>query len=548
MTDAPDIRVNIIGSGLAGLSAALTLADAGMACRLVSPQRSERAQSVMAEGGINAALDIMGEQDTPEEHFAETMAGGVDLADPNAVWGMVHEAPRLVRDLVALGVPFQTERGRMVQRNYGGQKKKRTAYAKSSTGKVLVTALVDAVRRHEAAGLVERLPQHELLRFDFQDGMAGAPSGAPLCAGAWVRDVYSGEVLHLAGPVILASGGIGGMLGARNTGTTVNTGDVTAIAFAQGVELANLEFLQYHPTTVPITGKRMLISEAARGEGGRLFTLREGRPWYFMEDKYPELGNLMPRDVVSREETRVMADPACCGTVWLDMRGLSRDIWRNRLSDLREEIVHYLQVDPATDPVPVEPGMHYCMGGIYVDEGHRTNVAGLYAAGECACQYHGANRLGGNSLLGAVYGGRVAARTVLSESGTWDRVAAAAGDAPTGYAGQTDVVLADNAAELAMERVLDGALGILRSREGIEAGLASLEAIDRAGTSARIAMRFDLARAMLLSALAREESRGAHARTDFPERDDAGFHKTTVARLGDGRIAISFREIPTKRS
>jgi len=546
-------RVVIIGAGLAGLSAALELAGAGVACVLVSPQQSERAQSVMAEGGINAALDIMGESDSPDEHFQETMAGGVWLADPNAVRGMVDEAPQLVRDLIALGVPFQTERGRMIQRNFGGQKKKRTAYAKSSTGKVLVTALVDAVRRYEVAGLVERLPHHRLLRLDIQnESLCGQTASDSFCAGAWVHDVYSEEVLHLAGPVILASGGIGGMLGARNTGTTINTGGVTAIAFSQGVELANLEFLQYHPTTVPITGKRMLISEAARGEGGRLFTLRDGQPWYFMEEKYPELGNLMPRDVVSREETRVMADPRCCGTVWLDLQGLSRDVWRHRLSDLREEIIHYLSIDPAGEPVPVEPGMHYCMGGIYVDERHRTSATGLYAAGECAAQYHGANRLGGNSLLGAIYGGRVAARTVLAELDEFAGYEPGEADASIvsaehPYSGQAGVLLSDNAAEVAMERVLESSLGILRDRAGIEVGIAALEAIDCKGVSEHASMRLDLAQAMLRSALAREESRGAHTRTDFPERDDERFQRTTVARLAGGEIHIGFREIPALR-
>ena len=214
-------RVNIIGAGLAGLSCALTLAKGGIPSRLVSPQPSERAQSVMAEGGLNAVLDVMGEADTLEEHFEDTMRGGCYLADPNAVWGMVCEAPEIVRDYIALGVPFQTEGGRLIQRNFGGQKKKRTVYAKSSTGKVLVTSLVDAVRRLEAQGLVERLARHELSGLSIHDGA---------CDGAWIRDTYLNQMQFAPGPVVIACGGYAGMFGSRNTGTTVNTGDATALA------------------------------------------------------------------------------------------------------------------------------------------------------------------------------------------------------------------------------------------------------------------------------------------------------------------------------
>ncbi len=328
------------------------------------------------------------------------------------------------------------------------------------------------------------------------------------------------------------------------TGTTTNTGNAAALAFLRGVELANLEFLQYHPTTVPIAGKRMLVSEAARGEGGRLFTLRGGKPWYFMEEKYPELGNLMPRDVVSREEYFVLHDPDCDGHVYLDMRGLSKRVWRERLSDLRDEVKHYLAIDPAKEPIPVDPGIHYCMGGLYVDEGHRTNVRGLYAAGECACAYHGANRLGGNSLLGAIRGGKVAARSAVEDEGTVRLVcnrhfsgarahiiAATGGVYPLNAGGMST--------EANMLQALSDCMGIIRSREDLQAGLEALGTLSPTG-------RVHLARAIVASALAREESRGAHQRTDYPNTRDE-FRRTTVASW-DGQVQqIRFEELPEPR-
>ena len=518
--------VNVVGAGLAGLSAALELGNAGVQCRLVSAQASERAQSVMAEGGINAVLDLMGEHDTVREHFEDTMRGGVYLADPNAVWGLVNDAPLIVRRLADLGVPFQQEHGAMIQRNFGGQKKKRTAYAKSSTGKVLVSALVDAVRRLENKGVVVRAWHHELIDLELVDCS---------CEGVWVRDAHTGNIELFGGPTVLACGGMGGLFGNLTTGTTTNTGNVAAIALARGVELANLEFLQYHPTTMPLSKKRMLVTEAARGEGGRLFVLRNGEPWYFMEDKYPELGNLMPRDVVSREEEAVLKDPACGDQVYLDMRGLSAHVWRTRLSDLRDEVRHYQHIDPAKEPLPVEPGIHYCMGGIMVDERHRTNMTRLYAAGECACAYHGANRLGGNSLLGAIRGGMVAAQTVLNEGVHEQGSTQPHTSASTRATLQTNI----NDVERAMQKALVGCMGITRSQQELEAGLRSLEGLPHT-------VRVNLARATVACALARQESRGAHQRSDYPLTND-DFRRTTVVRWQDDQPQVEFRPLPAPR-
>ena len=524
-------EVNIIGAGLAGLSAALTLARMDIPCRLISPMPSERAQSVMAEGGINASLDTMGESDSPDEHFADTMKGGVYLADPNAVWNLCSNAPKTVEMLCSLGAALKMKDGKLVLRNFGGQKKKRTAYAKSSTGKILMTALIDAVRRYEAEGIVKRYSHHRLYSFDIADGN---------CRGIDVNDLHTGRLIRMNGSVILASGGMNSLFPGLTTGSTVNTGDVTAMAFINGVEIANPEFIQYHPTTFPITGKRCLVSEAARGEGGRLFALRKGEPWYFMEEKYPELGNLMPRDVVSREIELVKVDKDCDGHVYLDMTGLDRLVWSDKLSDLREECIRFLGTDPAIKPVEVSPGIHYFMGGINVDEKHRTNISRLYAAGECACQYHGANRLGGNSMLGAVFGGYTAACTAASE----------ADENNTGIEELSQcrreimqpVGIPDEAAKL-----LRDSLGIFRSGETLEAAEERMQELIEGEKNELQKRRMILGRAVLLAAQNRKESRGAHTRTDYPEKDDVNFRGTAIVTYSEKEITVSLRDIPEKR-
>ena len=288
-------------------------------------------------------------------------------------------------------------------RNFGGQKKKRTAFAQSDTGKQIMTAMIDAVRRKEGAGMVERFSHHSFLTLR----LCGS-----VCCGCVIRDEYSQEIVELPGnAVIVASGGMHGLFG-NTTGSLFNTGEVTAELFRLGVPLANGEMIQYHPTTVECGGKRMLISEAARGEGGRLFALRNNQPWYFMEEKYPELGNLMPRDITAREIWKVSHE----SEVFLDMTEISKEVISNKLSGLADDCMTYLHKDIRKEPVPVLPGIHYFMGGILVDEQHRTSIQNLYAAGECCAQYHGANRLGGNSLLGALYGGRVAAKSACEQA------------------------------------------------------------------------------------------------------------------------------------
>ena len=568
--------VNIIGAGLAGLSAAIKLAGRGTACNLISLQTSERAQSVLAEGGINAALDTMGEGDHWREHYIDTMRGGADLADGYAVENLTRHAPEIVQWLVNLGAPLENENGRLILRNFGGQKKKRTAYAKSSTGKIIMTALIDKAREYEDSGYIARFSHHELMDFNIMPGNGGQ-GNRKYCAGVMIRDIWTGKYLDLTGPVILASGGLNGLFPGQTTGSVWNTGNAAAIAFSYGIEFGNLEFSQYHPTTVQIPGKRLLISEAARGEGGRLYITRNGAKYYFMEESYPEWGNLAPRDIISREMEKSRLNGY--GPVYLDMTGLDDEIWKRKLDDLRKELKYYLNIDPAKEAIQVSPRIHFFMGGILVNQKHCTNMNGLYAAGECACQYHGANRLGGNSMLAALYGGSVAADSALEFDNNHSRDGNTRKTDRDGKETESDekkyIGYIESAAETAciskLGEILRSGLGIIRDEITIRAALDRIDNLlnkyfdnrrddinNNINKNNILRYKILLGKAMLSSALERRESRGAHFRTDFPSRDDTRFRKTTVARLknqdGGGndksvkneRIEIEFREIPER--
>ena len=544
-------KINIIGAGLAGLSAAITLAEGGYESNLISLQYSERAQSVLAEGGINAALDTMGEGDTVNEHYEDTMKGGGMLANPVAVRRLTKNAPDTVLWLKSLGVPFYQENGTIILRNFGGQKKKRTAYAKSSTGKVIMNALIDGARKYEKKGLIRRYPHHEFIKL-----LLSKPAdGQKICRGVQIKDRYSDSILKLYGIVILASGGMNGVFPGMTTGTTQNSGEVTATIFAQGVALSNLEMLQYHPTTIGISGKRCLVTEAARGEGGRLYVVRNGRPWYFMEEKYPVLKNLMPRDIVSREMYLTVRKKECEQQVYLDMTGLKDKVWEHKLSDLRNEILYYRKLDPKNTPIPVEPGIHYFMGGIHTDEYHRTNIDGVYAAGECTSLYHGANRLGGNSMLGAVYGGKTAAMHIMknAEEKGHDFAEKTKEESMESYRAESMESLGEESMEApaeaseefvsALGNILYDGLGIVRNEGRLKFAMGKVSQLEAACHNDREKNRILLAKAMLNSAIIRKESRGAHYREDYPDRQDEYYRKITLARYEEQQLEVDFVQI-----
>lgn len=544
--------VNIIGAGMAGLSAAITLAQRGIKSRLISLTPSEQAQSVLAEGGINGAVDVMGEEDTPAQHVEDTLKAGVYIADRAAVKGLCEKAPAIIMWLRSLGVPFNMENGHMIQRNFGGQKKKRTAYAKSLTGKIIMSALIDEARKFEEAGLITRYCSHSFSSLIFKEEEPGKR-----CAGVRIVDLTDYSALEFEGNVIMACGGLNGFFPEMTTGTVPNNGDAAATLFGYGVRFSSLEMIQYHPTTMGIPGKRALVTEAARGEGGRLCIYRDAEGmseeslkhaekvpdskrylWYFMEERHPELGNLSPRDVVAREMffvTREFGEQ-----VYLDMRHLPKKTWKNKLPDLREEIIHYHNIDPKDELVPVEPGIHYFMGGIDVNSHHRTNIEGLYAAGECCSQYHGANRLGGNSMLGAIYGGNVAANYIA------DRNVVLLNTPEIESSDEqisVDDIFQSDALKIEIRDILLSALGIVRNEADILKAEQAIEDIMQTRDLKPIEKkRALLAKAMLLSAAFRKESRGAHYREDYPEKDD-NFLGMVTAILEQDEIKIELRPV-----
>ena len=511
--------INIVGSGLSGLSAAITLADKGISCNLVSVQEANRAQSVMAEGGINAALNTMGEDDAVSLHFEDTYKGGAYLGEQSAIRGLTENAVEIVKWLKSIGVPFETKDGQIVLRSFGGQRKKRTAYVKSSTGKMLMAALIDEARKFEIKGLINRYDHHEVYDLLIEDGV---------CHGLKMYDIYTDQAYEVYGPVILSIGGLTGMFPGLTTGSRDNTGLLVSRLFLKGLELANLEMIQYHPTTINISGKRLLVSEAARGEGGRFMTYRNGEPYYFMEDMYPEFGNLVTRDVASRAIYRIQHDDSCKG-VYLDMTGLGPEVWKGRLSDMRDELLDYIKIDISKQPFAIEPGIHYFMGGIKVDDRHRTNIENLYASGECACKYHGANRLGGNSLLGAIYGGRVAAENITPDTNNKVK------EIPNDY-----VRLNESYSEKIKDILIHG-LGIIRNEKTIKSSIRQIDELLKTDLNEVQFAKTILAKTMLMSAMVRKESRGAHYREDYPDSNET-LRKTSLARYKDG-IRIESRDI-----
>lgn len=512
--------INILGSGLAGLSMAINLARKNIKSNLISNLSSERSQSVLAEGGINACLNVMGESDTIEEHFNDTIKGGCYIEDEKNVWQLVSNAPIIVNELIRLGVPFNFEDGHIIQRNFGGQKKKRTAYAKSSTGKMIVTALVDEARKYEALGLINRYSHHECVDIDIINNEL---------KGIIVKDNYTKKYYYFEGKVILACGGLNGFFDGHVTGSTSNNANISAIAFSKGLEFRNLEFIQYHPTTVDIKTKRLLVSEAARGEGGRLFVYKGDERYYFMEDRH-ELKNLAPRDVISREEYFILNDDTYKNQIYLDLTSIPKKTWENKLSDLRLEIIDYLNLDSIKEPIPISPGIHFFMGGIKVDINHKTNIKNLYAIGEAASIYHGANRLGGNSMLGAICGGLICAKNIALEN---DDVKSSIKEI------EYKEILSKGIINDKIVDILISSMGIARNEDILLDGISKLDSLDDDMLNDLEHKKILFAKAIIKSALERKESRGAHYRTDYPNSLES-FKKVSISKFINDDIDIRF--------
>ncbi|MCR5651785.1 MAG: FAD-binding protein [Lachnospiraceae bacterium] len=524
-------EVLIIGSGISGLTCAVRCAGLGMHATLISPVSSERAQSVMAAGGINAVTAECEEGDSVACHIEDTLKGGGMIAGRNAVTGLCGHAEEIIHFLEGTGTVFTVDdNGRPVVRAFGGQSHKRTHYCGSSTGKQIVSALIMEARRFEGEGLIDRK-----LRMYFHSALIKDGE----CYGAILYDEKSRSLLPVfADAVVIASGGQNALFG-KTTGTTLCDGYAAGKLFLQGAELKNLEFIQYHPTTLETAQKRMLISEAVRGEGGRLFYEDNGKRIYFMEDIYGPKGNLMTRDVVSREIDRIGKD------VFLDISFLDKKLIDKKIPEVRDLCMKYRGIDISKEPIPVSPSVHFFMGGLAVHLNHETNIRNLYAAGECASMYHGANRLGGNSLLAAIYSGNTAADDIsgrVKENGHPDfsRTLKEEQDSLNGLLSSKSSFSVMHIRDMLSDTMRKN-MSIVRSgitlKEGMDdidyylsvADQIHFDSSESIYTNYSLPAILTLARAAVTCALSRHESRGSHYRSDYPETKDDLAYATLIS-------------------
>ncbi len=534
-------EILIIGNGISGMMCAIRCAELGMKVRLVAPGPSEQSQSVMAAGGINAVTERHEEGDSVKCHIEDTLKGGAYLAGRNAVEGLCSDAREIIHYLERIGTVFSVdEKDRPLLRAFGGQSYKRTHYCGSSTGKHIVSALIMEVRRFEASGLITRIMRHHFYSGLISDGR---------CYGALLYNEDARTLVPVyADAIVMATGGQNSLFG-KTTGSSRCDGYAVGRLFMQGAALKNLEFIQFHPTTMETPQKRMLISEAVRGEGGRLFYMDGDRKVFFMEDKYGPKGNLMTRDLISREIIATGRD------VFLDISFMDRKLIDSRLPEVRDICAKYRGIDISKEPIPVAPSVHYFMGGLAVHKDHSTNILGLYAVGECASIYHGANRLGGNSLLSAMYSGKVAAESISGESAGRKRADFESyifaeqesfkkmleADSPFAAMHIRDM-LADTMREH---------MSIVRCEDSLSKGMEDvryyLSVADRihydtsvsAYTNYSLCGILTLALAALTCADARKESRGAHYRSDYPEAGDE-FRAATIITYNDGNMQVTF--------
>lgn len=624
----PQHRVIVVGGGLAGLAASVRIAEAGLNVDLFSMVPVKRSHSVCAQGGINACNEVARQQGYSEyEHFDESIYGGDYLADQHPVLEMANWAPRIIDLLDRMGVPFnRTSEGYRDLRLFGGSLFKRTHFAGATTGQQLLYAFDEQTRRYESEGMVAKYEFWEFLGPVFADG----PDGKR-CVGIVAQDMRTMQIRSFrADAVVMATGGCGLVFG-KSTNSVICTGAAAARCYQAGVWYANPEMIQVHPTAIPGADKLRLMSESARGEGGRVWVPRrkgDNRPprdipeperMYFLEEKYPAYGNIVPRDIATREifDICVNAGMGVGGEnqVYLDLTHKDPEYLTKKLGGILEIYEKFVGVDPRHEPMKIFPGVHYSMGGLWtqytkgsynpsaplphhksgsrppflaeVGQGMQpgainnmmTNVPGLYAFGEVNFAYHGANRLGANALLSCIFDGLFCGVSVINQVRQGSASKTFASDLP---AGAFDDAAAKESAKV--KKLLDAAgrgdasnnaymigreLGnemtagctVVRSEPRLKQCLGKIAELR--ARYAKVALAdgaawtnqslsytravgdmLVLAEAIVQGAILRKESRGAHYRTDFPDRDDANFMKTTVARWNAGKGACDLELTP----
>jgi len=546
----------VVGGGLAGLSAVLS-SDPRLSLAVISRVHPLRSHSVAAQGGINAALGntAQGKDDNWEKHAFDTIKGSDYLADQASAELMCREAIPAVFELEHFGVPFnRSPAGLIAQRPFGGAGFPRTCFAADRTGLVIAHTLFEQALKRQTKVYEEAL----VTKLIVENGQ---------CVGVVIYDLASGQILPIrARAVIFATGGYGRVY-LRTTNAYINHGSGIGMAYRAGVALKDMEFVQYHPTSIYPTN--ILITEAARGEGGHLINNKGQR---FMAEYAPSAMELAPRDIVARAiQTEIDKGNGFEDEyVHLDLRPLGQKKIDKRLPSVREICLKFGGIDPVETPIPIQPAQHYSMGGVDVDVRCATSLPGFYAAGECACvSVHGANRLGGNSLLDTIVFGKIAGREASNFVQGLDR-----------KDGDEKSMLAEAAAEKAkvdawlsrpggkmahhllhdLKIVMSGKVGIFRTKKQLEEALKAIREIredyGRAFISGKC-LRYsqavvnliefgymvDLTEVITLGALLREETRGSHYRLDFPKRDDAAWLKHTLLSLRDGKPEVAYRDV-----
>jgi succinate dehydrogenase / fumarate reductase flavoprotein subunit len=597
-------RVIVVGGGLAGLMTVIKLCEAGVPVDLFSLVPVKRSHSVCAQGGINASVNTKGEGDSPRVHLEETVYGGDFLANQPPVKGMADAAPGIVYMLDRMGVPFnRTAEGLLDFRRFGGTLFHRTAFAGATTGQQLLYALDEQVRRYETVdveddkGIVVK-GEKMVRKFEFWDFISIVQDDTGRCVGVVAQDLKTMDVTSFpADAVCLATGGPGIVFG-RSTNSVINTGTAASAVYQQGACYGNGEFIQVHPTAIPGADKLRLISESARGEGGRVWVPKdpkerrsgrdvpEGDRDYFLEAKYPGYGNLVPRDIASRElflkcfhEKRGVYNDKTDKNeleVYLDLTHIQKDTLKRKLAGILEIYEKFVGEDPYENPMRVFPAVHYSMGGLWVDfergadgslvpgspRNQSTNIEGLYAAGEVDYQYHGANRLGANSLLSCIYAGMVTGpsmatyRKNMKTSGydttksTFDKAEKRerakytdllkldGKENPYGLHKELgDAMLLDCTIERHNDK-LDKVIAKIDELEDRAKKVNVLDTAEHANRGAQFVRHLNnmlvLARVIAQGARNRDESRGAHFKPAFKDRNDKDFLRSTLAMYKGG--------------